>query len=153
MTHAGGLWQRVSRDVGSEYPQIKTQPTDVDALCMQMVRDPRGFDMIVTNTCLRHHHRPLPRGCREVWAGGGVEIFIPARLRCFEPVHGRRHRSRAKIRPTRLARFLPQPMMLNHLGLAAEAVKIEGRRARSCAAEEDTQDIGGTLGRGRRGSG
>ena len=49
MTHAGGLWQRVFKEVGGEYPQIETQHMYVDALCMQMVRDPRQFDVIVTN--------------------------------------------------------------------------------------------------------
>ena len=49
MTHAGGLWQRVFKEVAAEYPHIETQHMYVDALCMQMVRDPRGFDVIVTN--------------------------------------------------------------------------------------------------------
>ena len=49
MTHAGGLWQRVFKEVSGEYPQITAQHMYVDALCMQMVRDPRQFDVIVTN--------------------------------------------------------------------------------------------------------
>ena len=49
MTHAGGLWQRVFKAVSGEYPQITAQHMYVDALCMQMVRDPRQFDVIVTN--------------------------------------------------------------------------------------------------------
>src|SRR5882757_2941199 len=49
MTHAGGLWQRVFKEVGKEYPQITAQHLYVDALCTQMVRDPRQFDVVVTN--------------------------------------------------------------------------------------------------------
>src|SRR5678815_6134222 len=49
MTHAGGLWQRVFKEVQREYPPIKAEHMYVDALCMQMVRDPRQFDVIVTN--------------------------------------------------------------------------------------------------------
>src|SRR5713101_7837160 len=49
MTHAGGLWQRVFKEVAAMYSQIETQHMYVDALAMQMVRDPRGFDVIVTN--------------------------------------------------------------------------------------------------------
>jgi 3-isopropylmalate dehydrogenase len=49
MTHAGGLWQRVFKEVSGEYPKITAQHMYVDALCMQMVRDPRQFDVIVTN--------------------------------------------------------------------------------------------------------
>ena len=49
MTHAGGLWQRVFKEVSRDYPQITPQHMYVDALSMQMVRDPRQFDVIVTN--------------------------------------------------------------------------------------------------------
>ncbi len=49
MTHAGGLWQRVFKEVAAGYPQIETQHMYVDALAMEMVRDPREFDVIVTN--------------------------------------------------------------------------------------------------------
>ena len=42
MTHAGGLWQRTFKEVAAEYPTIKTQHMYVDALAMQMVRDPRA---------------------------------------------------------------------------------------------------------------
>src|SRR5271157_4870356 len=45
----GSPRQRVFKEVAAEYPQIETQHMYVDALCMQMVRDPRGFDVIVTN--------------------------------------------------------------------------------------------------------
>src|SRR5437870_6297541 len=38
MTHAGGLWQRVFKEVSQEYPQIAAQHLYVDALCTQMVR-------------------------------------------------------------------------------------------------------------------
>src|SRR6476620_3879536 len=49
MTYAGSLWQRVFKQVSSEYPQLKAEHMYVDALCTQMVRDPRMFDVIVTN--------------------------------------------------------------------------------------------------------
>src|SRR5208282_3679686 len=45
MTHAGGLWLRTFKEVAAAYPHIKTQHLYVDALAMQMVRDPRGFDV------------------------------------------------------------------------------------------------------------
>jgi len=43
---------RVQGSRGGRFPQIETQHMYVDALCMQMVRDPRGFDVIVTNNML-----------------------------------------------------------------------------------------------------
>ena len=38
MTYAGGLWQRVFKEVAKEYPEIQTQHMFVDALCLQMVQ-------------------------------------------------------------------------------------------------------------------
>ena len=49
MSYAGGLWQRTFKQVSGEYPQIKPEHMYVDALCVAMVRDPRQFDVIVTN--------------------------------------------------------------------------------------------------------
>src|SRR5487761_904678 len=41
MTYAHGLWQRVFKIVAAEYADIQSSHMYVDALCMQMVRDPR----------------------------------------------------------------------------------------------------------------
>src|SRR3954466_10176610 len=49
MTFAGGLWQRVFKLVATEYAGIQSSHMYVDALCMHMGRDPRQFDVIVTN--------------------------------------------------------------------------------------------------------
>ncbi|HEY8670296.1 MAG TPA: isocitrate/isopropylmalate family dehydrogenase, partial [Terriglobales bacterium] len=49
MTYAGSLWQRTFKQVSAEYPQIKPEHMYVDALCAAMVRDPRQFNVIVTN--------------------------------------------------------------------------------------------------------
>jgi|GEM_PF-412056 len=45
MTHAGGLWQRVFKEVSSEYPQVETQHMYVDALAMLR----RFFDYLPLN--------------------------------------------------------------------------------------------------------
>ena len=43
------LWQRVFREVSRAYPDVESSHLYIDALCMQMVKDPRQFDVIVTN--------------------------------------------------------------------------------------------------------
>ena len=42
MTHAGGLWQRVFKEVQREYPKSTAQHMYVDARCMRMVAPPRS---------------------------------------------------------------------------------------------------------------
>ncbi|HJX83021.1 MAG TPA: isocitrate/isopropylmalate family dehydrogenase, partial [Candidatus Angelobacter sp.] len=49
MTYAGGLWQRVFKEVAMEYSDIQALHMYVDALCMHMARAPQQFDVIVTN--------------------------------------------------------------------------------------------------------
>jgi len=69
MTHAGCLWQRVFKEVSGEHPQIESQHMYVDALCMQMVRDPRAFDVIVTNNMFGDIITDLAAGLQAVWHG------------------------------------------------------------------------------------
>src|SRR4051812_40949755 len=45
MSYAGGLWQRVFKEVSAEYPAITPQHMYVDALCLQMVREPQSLDV------------------------------------------------------------------------------------------------------------
>ena len=76
MTHAGGLWQRAFKEVASEYPQIATQHMYVDALCLQMVYDPRGFDVIVTNNMFGDIITDLAAGLQ-----GGLGMAASGNLR------------------------------------------------------------------------
>jgi len=76
MTHAGSLWQRMFEEVAAEYPRIETQHMYVDALCMQMVRDPRGFDVIVTNNMFGDIITDLAAGLQ-----GGLGMAASGNLR------------------------------------------------------------------------
>ncbi|HSB36424.1 MAG TPA: isocitrate/isopropylmalate family dehydrogenase, partial [Thermoanaerobaculia bacterium] len=49
MRFVGDLWQRTFAEVAKEYPAIQSSHLYIDALCMQMVKDPRQFDVVVTN--------------------------------------------------------------------------------------------------------
>ena len=42
------LWRRIVIDVAKEYPDVKLEHMLVDNAAMQLVRDPRAFDVIVT---------------------------------------------------------------------------------------------------------
>src|SRR5439155_7141083 len=48
MTFAHGLWQRVFKEVRQEYADIESRHLFIDTLAMEMVRDARQFDVIVT---------------------------------------------------------------------------------------------------------
>jgi 3-isopropylmalate dehydrogenase len=146
MTHAGGLWQRVFKEVGSEYPQIKTQHMYVDALSLQMVRDPRGFDVIVTNNMFGDIITDLAAGLQGGLGMAASGNIHPGKTSMFEPVHGSAPAIAGKNQANPFGAILTAAMMLNHLGLAAEAAKIEAAVLEAVRQKKSTQDIGGSLG-------
>ena len=137
MTHAGGLWQRVFKEVGAEYPQIETQHMYVDALCMQMMRDPRGFDVIVTNNMFGDIITDLAAGLQGGLGMAASGNLHPGKTSMFEPVHGSAPPIAGKNVANPFGAILTAAMMLAHLGMTTQAEKIEARRARSGATEKD----------------
>src|SRR5208282_1211358 len=151
MTHAGGLWQRVFKEVSGEHPQITAQHMYVDALCLQMVRDPRGFDVIVTNNMFGDIITDLAAGLQ-----GGLGMAASGNLRpghtslgqigMFEPVHGSAPPIAGKDIANPFGAILTAAMMLVHLGMSSEAQKIEAAVLAAVRQKKTTADIGGTLG-------
>jgi len=146
MTYAGGLWQRVFKQVGEEYPGIERQHMFVDALCLHMVRDPRQFDVIVTNNMFGDIISDLAaalQGGLGVAPSGNIH---PGRTSLFEPVHGSAPPFAGKNIANPVGAILSAAMMLEFLGLNAEAERINAAVLESVKQKKTTQDIGGTLG-------
>ena len=146
MTHAGGLWQRVFKEVGGEYPQIEKQHMYVDALAMQMVRDPRAFDVIVTNNMFGDILTDLAAALQGGLGMAASGNLHPGRTSMFEPVHGSAPPLAGKNVANPLGAILTAAMMLAHLGMTRESQKIEAAVADAVQEKKTTSDIGGTLG-------
>jgi 3-isopropylmalate dehydrogenase len=146
MTYAGGLWQRVFKQVSTEYPGIKAEHLYVDALCMQIVRDPRPFDVIVTNNMFGDIITDLAaalQGGLGMAASGNIH---PGKTSMFEPVHGSAPPLAEKDVANPMGAILTSAMMLNHLGFPNDAQKIEGAVLEAIRNQKTTQDVGGNLG-------
>ncbi len=146
MTHAGGLWQRVFKEVSTEYPQIKAEHMYVDALCMQMVRDPRQFDMIVTNNMFGDIITDLAAGLQGGLGMAASGNIHPGKTSMFEPVHGSAPPIAGKNIANPFGAILTAAMMLNHLGMTAEAERIEAAVLEAVRQKKTTIDAGGSLG-------
>jgi 3-isopropylmalate dehydrogenase len=146
MTHAGSLWQRVFKEVGGEFPQIETQHMYVDALCLQMVRDPRPFDVIVTNNMFGDIITDLAAGLQGGLGMAASGNIHPGKTSMFEPVHGSAPPIAGKNIANPFGAILTSAMMLAHLGLARESEKIEAAVLEAVRQKKTTQDIGGSLG-------
>jgi len=146
MTHAGGLWQRVFKEVSREFSQVETSHMYVDALCMQMVRDPRQFDVIVTNNMFGDIITDLAAGLQGGLGVAASANIHPGKTSMFEPVHGSAPPIAGKNIANPVGAILTSAMMLAHLGLAQEADRIEAAVLESIRQKKTTGDVGGTFG-------
>jgi 3-isopropylmalate dehydrogenase len=118
----------------------------VDALCTQMVRDPRQFEVIVTNNMFGDIVTDLAaalQGGLGMAASGNIH---PGRTSMFEPVHGSAPPIAGKNMANPMGSILTAAMMLAHLGLNAEAQKIENAVLEAVREKKTTADVGGTMG-------
>ena len=146
MTFAGGLWQRVFKEVAAQYSDIQSAHMYVDALCMHMARDPKQFDVIVTNNMFGDIITDLAaalQGGLGMAASGNIH---PGKTSMFEPVHGSAPPFAGKNIANPIGAISTAAMMLDHLGFTQEATRINNAVLEAVRQKKITQDIGGTLG-------
>jgi 3-isopropylmalate dehydrogenase len=146
MTYAGGLWQRVFKEITAEYPHIKAEHMYVDALCAQMVRDPRAFDVIVTNNMFGDIITDLAAGLQGGLGMAASGNIHPGRTSMFEPVHGSAPPLAGNNVANPMGAILTGAMLLRHLRFGEEAAKIESAVLEAVRQKRTTQDLGGSLG-------
>jgi 3-isopropylmalate dehydrogenase len=140
------IWQEKFKAVAAEYPAVTAEHRYVDALAMEMVRDPYRFDVIVTNNLYGDILSDLGAG---LVGGLGVAASAnlhPGRTGLFEPVHGSAPPLAGKNVANPFAAILTGAMMLRELGQADAAAALEQAVRDAIAAGVRTQDIGGTTG-------
>jgi 3-isopropylmalate dehydrogenase len=146
MSYAGNLWQRVFKQVATEFPEIQTQHMYVDALCLQMVREPKSLDVIVTNNMFGDIITDLAaalQGGLGMAASGNIH---PGRTSMFEPVHGSAPPIAGKNIANPMGSILTSALMLEHLGFSAESKKIDAAVLAAIREKKTTVDVGGSLG-------
>jgi 3-isopropylmalate dehydrogenase len=143
MTFAHDLWQRVYKEVRQEYAEIESRHLYIDTLAMEVVRDPRQFDVIVTCNLFGDIISDL--GAQ---LAGGLGLapsgnMHPGKTSLFEPVHGSAPNIAGKRIANPLGSILTSAMLLEFLGWQPEAEKL--RTATRAALRENfvTPDLGG----------
>jgi len=146
LIHAHDLWQRVFKAVAAEFPEIQASHLYVDNLALQLVRDPRQFQVIVTSNMFGDIVTDLAAGLQGGLGMAASANLHPGRIGLFEPVHGSSPALAGQNRANPLGAILTAGLLLDHLGWTEEAERIES--AVRWAVENDctTADIGGTLG-------
>jgi len=146
MTFAHDLWQRVFKQVRQEYADIDSRHLYIDTLAMEIVRDPRQFDVIVTCNLFGDIISDL--GAQ---LAGGLGLapsgnIHPGKTSLFEPVHGSAPNIAGKGVANPLGSVLTSAMMLEFIGWKPEALAL--RKAVRAALRENyvTPDLGGGKG-------
>lgn len=138
------IWQRLFQEIGEEYPGIEREHRYVDALAMELVREPERFQVIVTNNLYGDILSDLAAG---LVGGLGVAASAnlhPGRPGLFEPVHGSAPPLAGKGVANPMAAILAGALMLDELGLPDAAQRLETAVAAALDAGEMTPDLGGT---------
>ena len=146
MTHGHALWQRVFKEVAAEYPAIDATHYYIDALAMYMILDPGQFQVIVTNNLFGDIVTDLGaalQGGLGMAASGNIH---PGRTSMFEPVHGSAPKFAGKNIANPIGAIASAALMLETLGLTAEAAAIDAAVLTAVRERQVTQDVGGTLG-------
>lgn len=146
MQQGHALWQRVFKQVASEYADVEATHYFIDALAMYLVRDPSEFEVIVTNNLFGDIVTDLGaqlQGGLGLAASGNIH---PGKTSMFEPVHGSAPPMAGRNVANPVGAILSAALMCEHLGLTREARAMEAA-VRACVIEgKVTADAGGSLG-------
>jgi tartrate dehydrogenase/decarboxylase/D-malate dehydrogenase len=139
------MWDNCFKEVSEKYPNIETESLLVDAACMDLVRRPEDFDVIVASNLFGDILSDLGAG---ITGGMGIapsSNINPSKnsLSMFEPVHGSAPDISGKGIANPLAAILSCSMMASYLGYS----KIEDiiRKAVQKTINDNiiTKDMGG----------
>ena len=146
LVHAHDLWQRVFKSVAPEYPGIEASHLYVDNLTLQLVREPAQFQVIVTSNMFGDIVTDLAAGLQGGLGMAASGNIHPGRLSLFEPVHGSAPKVAGQNVANPMGSILSAGLMLEHLGWAEEARRVEDAVRWAVENDRTTSDIGGTLG-------
>ncbi|MEU0542734.1 3-isopropylmalate dehydrogenase [Nocardia sp. NPDC005978] len=136
LAFAGSLWTRTVAEVATEYPDIETAYQHIDAATIHMVTDPGRFDVIVTDNLFGDIITDLAAavsGGIGLAASGNIDAS-GANPSMFEPVHGSAPDIAGQSKADPTAAILSVSLLLNHLGNAEAAARIETAVAKDLAS-------------------
>lgn len=142
LTFAGDLWQRVTDEVATEFPDVSVAYNHVDAACIYFVQDPSRYDVVVTDNLFGDILTDLGGA-----VSGGIGLASSANLNpartgpsMFEPVHGSAPDIAGTNTANPIAAILSAALMLDFLGEDSAADSI--RSACAQPSQGSTTDIG-----------
>ena len=144
MTFAHDLWQRVFKSVREEYADVESRHLYIDTLAMELVRDPKQFDVIVTNNLFGDIVSDL---AAQLTGGLGLAPsgnIHPAKTSLFEPVHGSAPNIAGKGVANPFGAVLTSGLLIEFLGCNEEAAALKQSVKSALNDNITTTDLGGS---------
>ena len=139
------MWDNCFNEVSKKYSQIETESLLVDAACMDLVRRPESFDVIVASNLFGDILSDLGAGIT-----GGMGVAPSSNINpykkvpsMFEPVHGSAPDISGKGIANPIASILSGAMMASYLGYTDLEIVIRNAVQQSIENNITTQDMGG----------
>jgi len=139
-----GLFLEAAREVAKDYPEIYMDDANIDAITMWLLKNPFNYDVLVAPNLYGDIVSDL---CAQMVGGLGFGCSgnIGEKLAVFEPTHGSAPKYSGMYKVNPIATILTAKMMLDWLGEAEAAKRIEDAVAAVVReGKVQTYDMGGS---------
>ena len=134
------LWRRVVTEISEQYPDVELDFLFVDNAAMQMILNPKQFDVILTENMFGD----IISDEASV-IGGSIGLLASAsvgeKYAMFEPIHGSYPQATGKGIANPIASILSAAMLLEHFELFSEAELLRLAVEKSLKLDITTPDI------------
>ncbi len=137
------LWRKIVTEMSADYPQVTLEHMYVDNAAMQLVRNPKQFDVILTNNIfgdILSDEASMITGSIGMLPSASLSGADGVGL--YEPIHGSAPDIAGQNKANPIATILSAAMMLRYaLGLETEAKAVEAAVTKVLEAGYRTPDI------------
>ncbi|WP_067144765.1 3-isopropylmalate dehydrogenase [Pseudotamlana agarivorans] len=134
------LWRRVVKDIAKQYPDVNIDYTYIDNAAMDLIINPRQFDVILTENMFGDI---LSEEASVIV--GSIGLLASASIGddhvMFEPIHGAYTKAANKGIANPIASILSAAMLLDHFGLDEEANRVREGVDKSLKLHITTPDL------------
>jgi isocitrate/isopropylmalate dehydrogenase len=139
-----GLMVRTARAVAKDYSGIELWETNIDAMCMWLIKNPQTYSVLVTSNMFGDIVSDL---CAQLVGGLGFAASgnIGDDYAVFEPTHGSAPKYAGQYKVNPMAMLLSVKLMFDWLGEKDKAASLESALAEVIEqGKVRTYDMGGT---------
>ena len=135
------LWREVVQEVATQYPDVETEHMFIDNAAMQLVKNPKKFDVVLTANLFGDI---LTDEASQIAGSMGMlaSASVGDGTGFFEPIHGSAHDIAGQDKANPLASILSAALMLEiAFGLKEEAQALQNAVSQTLKAGWRTGDI------------